>query len=130
MTAIKARLDVIRREMLGPSPAHNAALRLLQAKLAKHGKKVRASMQWTGKTLYVGLVLSVLAPGRPLVHASCKCNCVSTDMTDVVFCSSRPNRCHCMQTSANLYPEHCYFNIELRCAQQCCRGTLAGAAGV
>ena len=42
MTAVQARLDLIRREMMGsPSSAHDAALRLLQAKLAKKGKHVR-----------------------------------------------------------------------------------------
>ncbi len=41
MTAVQARLDLIRREMMGPSSAHDAALRLLQAKLAKRGKHVR-----------------------------------------------------------------------------------------
>ena len=43
MTAVQARLDVIRREMMGPSSAHDAALRLLQAKLAKRGKHVRTA---------------------------------------------------------------------------------------
>ncbi len=44
MTAVQARLDLIRREMMGPSSSHDAALRVLQAKLAKKGKHVRAAL--------------------------------------------------------------------------------------
>ena len=53
MTAVQARLSLIRREMLGLSPAHDAALRLLQAKLAKNGKKVRPPHQRHRHACYV-----------------------------------------------------------------------------
>ena len=101
MSAVRARLDLIRREMLGSSPAHDAALRLLQAKLAKHGKKVRCWAE-DGEVLHADLNFVKMALGIPF----CMLLQLSLHFSSVLgrhICPPLPQR-YCPHHTRSLYP--------------------------